>query len=141
MNKAKPKKEKFKIIEEKAVDSKKEDIGDIEWEGEELGAESTTKLEEDKGTGGAIVIRFFDFAANPEVFRVHTPTANELFSSHRTGMEAMLWKDGLTPTDAVEPRLMFSKDKSKYRFAISCIPSQALIDSPQTLSQLIHGSK
>lgn len=139
MKQAKLKKEKkFKLTE---LDAKDAPVKDIEWEGEELGVESTTKLEEDKGTGQAIVLRFFDFAANPEVFRVHQPTANELFSSHKLGMQAILWKDGMTPIEVIEPRLLFSKDKSHYRFVISCSPSEALIDIPQTLTELIHGRK
>ena len=130
------KQKKFKL---KELDAKDAPVKDIEWEGEELGVESTTKLEEDKGTGQPIVLRFFTFAANPEVFKQHKPTANELFASHRMGMEALLWKDGMNPCQDIEPRLIFSKDQSQYRFVISCIPSQALVDSPQTLTELVHG--
>lgn len=127
---------KFKAIEKDAVNAP---VQDIEWEGEEVGAESTTKLQEDKGTGQPIVLRFFDFAANPETFRQYRPTAQQLFESHRRGIESMLWSDGLAPYTAIEPRLLFSKDKSQYRFAISCIPSMgnALIDKTKTLSQLL----
>lgn len=135
MNKAKNGR-KFKLTE---TDAKDAPVKDIEWEGEELGVESTTKLEEDKGTGQAIVLRFFSFASNVEAFKQHKPTADELFASHRMGMEAMLWKDGLTPYTAIEPRLMFSKDKSQYRFVVSCLPNQALVDSTRTLTELIHG--
>ncbi len=129
---------KFKV---KELDAKNAPVKDIEWEGEELGTESTTKLESDQGTGQAVVLRFFDFAANTEVFKQHKPTAQELFQSHSMGMKALLWKDGMTPYEAIEPRLMFSKDGSQYRFIISCIPSQALMDTPQTLGELIHGRK
>jgi len=132
------KNKKFKVTE---LDAKDAPVKDIQWEGEELGVESTTKLEEDGGTGQAIVLRFFDFAANPEVFKQHKPTANELFSSHRMGMDALLWKDGLNPCQEIEPRLIFSKDRSMYRFVVSCIPTQALVDNPKTLKQLIHESK
>ena len=126
----------FKAIEKDAKDAPTKDI---EWEGEEVGAESTTKLQEDKGTGQPIIVRFFDFAANREVFEQHKPTAQELFMSHKMGMEAMLWTDGLVPCEAIEPRLLFSKDSSQYRFVISCIPSlgNTLIDKTHTLSELL----
>ncbi len=130
-------KKKFKAIE---VDAKDAPVKDIEWEGEELGVESTTKLESDKGEGQPIVLRFFTFAANPEAFKQEIPSTQQLFDSHRRGMEAQLWTDGLSPYQLIEPRLVFSKDKSHYRFVISCIPSlgQSLVDRPQTLTELLH---
>jgi hypothetical protein len=54
------KEKKFKVIEKDAKDAPTKDI---EWEGEEVQAESTTKIQEDKGTGQPIILRFFDFAA------------------------------------------------------------------------------
>jgi hypothetical protein len=127
---------KFKTVEKDAVDSP---VKDIQWEGEEIGVESDTKIEQDTGTGQAIVLRFFDFAGNPEVFKQHKPTAQELFESHKRGMESMLWTDGLTPYHAIEPRLLFSKDKAHYRFVISCIPSlgNTIIEKSKTLSELL----
>lgn len=127
------KQKKFKVKEKDAKDAP---VKDIEWEGEELVAESETKLESDLGTGQPIVLRFFDFGANVETFRQHKPTAQDLFNSHLRGMESLLWRDGLKPFEGVEPRLMFSKDKSHYRFIIACIPNM-LTDKPQTLSQLL----
>ena len=128
---------KFKTIEKDAKDAP---VKDIPWEGEELGAESETKLEIDQGTGQAIILRFFDFGVNLETFKNHKPTAQELFNSHMKGMESLLWGDGLKPYEAIEPRLMFSKDKKYYRFVIACIPNSTnvLADTPKTLSQLIH---
>lgn len=133
---------KFKAIEKDAeISSKyaKDLAGDIEWEGEEVTAQSDTKLEQDTGTGSPVVLRFFEFGANPKVFKEHKPTAQELFNSHIKGMEALMWKDGLTRFEGVEPRLMFSKDKKNYRFIIACEPSlgTVLTDKPQTLTQLI----
>ena len=126
--------QKFKALEKNAKDSP---VKDLEWQGEEVGVESDTKLEQDTGTGIPIVLRFFDFGANPKVFKDHKPTAQELFNGHIKGMEALLWKDGLTRYEGVEPRLMFSKDKKRYRFVIACVPNQTLHDTPQTLSQLM----
>lgn len=127
---------KFKAIEKNA---KNAPVKDIEWEGEEVGVESDTKLEEDKGTGQEIILRFFDFAANPEVFKNYKPTAQELFDSHRKGIESLLWSDGLSACEAIEPRLLFSKDKSNYRFVISCIKGigNTMVDKPKTLSELL----
>lgn len=131
---------KFKVIEENAKNAPDKDL---QWEGEELQTQSKTKLEEDKGVGQEIIIRFFDFAANPEVFKQQKPTAQQLFEAHRKGMEAMLWTDGLTPFHAIEPRLLFSKDKTQYRFVVSCIPSlgNTLIDKTHTLSELLTTQK
>lgn len=117
----------------KSLDKKTKDV----WEGEEVVAQSDTKLESDLGTGQPVVIRFFEFGANPEIFKQHKPTAQELFDSHRKGIESLLWRDGLRPYEGVEPRLMFSKNKSHYRFVITCIPKETLLDKPNTLSQLL----
>lgn len=121
---------KFKAIEKKT---------DIEWEGEEVQAQSQTKLEMDTGSGPAVVLRFFDFATNLETFKQHKPTAQELFDCHRKGIEVLLWKDGLKPFAEVSPRLMFSKDRSYYRFIVTCIPNNGniLFDRPKTLSELL----
>jgi hypothetical protein len=127
---------KFKAIEKDAVDAPAKDI---RWEGEEVAVDSGIRLDADTGVGKAIVLRFFDFGSNLEAFKQHKPTAQELFDSHRRGMESLLWKDGLKPYDAIEPRFMFSKDKSHYRFILACIPTlgNVLADTPRTLTQLI----
>lgn len=117
----------------KSVDTETKD----QWEGEEIAVKSDTKLESDLGTGIPIVIRFFEFGANPEVFKQHKPTPQELFNSHRKGIESLLWSDGLKPYDGIEPKLMFSKNHKNYRFIITCLPTQSLVDVPKTLSQLI----
>lgn len=134
---------KFKA-KEKDVEIKtdiiNEKIDEIEWEGEELHAESETKIEDDKGTGQEIIVRVFEFAADQEVFRMNRPTAQELFDSHRKGIESMLWADGLQPYQAIEPTLIVDKDKSKYTFYISCLPGlgNTLIDKTHTLSELLR---
>lgn len=131
---------KFKAIEKNAVDLPSKKVEDLQWEGEEVQAESKTKIESDKGTGQAVILRFFEFGANFEAFKQHKPTAQELFNSHIKGIESLLWTDGLKIYHEVEPRLMFSKDKTKYRFIIPCIPSNGnvLVDETRTLSQLLH---
>jgi hypothetical protein len=130
---------KFKSVEKNAKNLPTGKVEDIQWEGEEIQTQSETKLESDTGSGKAVVLRFFDFGANVESFKHHKPTAQELFNSHMRGIESLLWRDQLTFYKEVEPRLLFSKDKSKYRFIIACLPStgSALADKPQTLSQLL----
>lgn len=138
-NMAKKTPRKFKAVE---LDAKDAPVKNIEWEGEEISTESETRIDQDDGTGQAIILRFFEFGANVETFKQHKPTAQELFNSHMRGMESLLWKDGLKPYDAIEPRLMFSKDKTKYRFIIACIPSglNVLVDNTRTLSQLLNNA-
>ncbi len=55
---------KFKAVE---LDAKDAPTKDIEWEGEEVTAQSDTKIEDDKGTGQEVILRFFEFAANEQV--------------------------------------------------------------------------
>ena len=110
-----------------------------EWEGHDVTVESITKLEDDKGSGTPIVLRFMDFGANVKTFKEHKPTAQELFDNHRKGIETTLWKDQLKPIEHIEPRLMFSKDKKFYRFVIACTPRGVLLDNPKTLSEITHG--
>lgn len=138
---AKPKttkSKKFKAIEKDAI---KAPVKDIEWEGEELRAESSSKIQDDKGEGQPVVLRFFDFGANPETFATQKPTAQELWNSHLKGIESLLWRDGLKFYLDSEPRLMFSKDKSHYRFIVACIPKFSNHLQTQTLSQLLTNSK
>lgn len=124
----------------KAIEDK--EVKKVDWEGNEYDAEtlrtqSTTKIEDDKGVGAPFILRFFQFAANPETFKYQRPTAQELFNHHRKGIESMLWTDGMRPYEGIEPKLIFSKDKKTYQFAITCTPSEALIDTTRTLSQLL----
>lgn len=129
---------KFTALEKDALDAP---VKDIEWEGEEVGYQGKHNLQLDGGTGQAIILRFFDFVANPELFKTRKPTAQELFNTHNKGVQSLLWMDGLKPYEGIEPRLMFSKDKKNYRFVIACIPKEALIDKTKTLSELLTTQK
>jgi hypothetical protein len=133
---------KFKSIEKNAKNVPTVDK-DILWEGEEVTAQSETKIESDTGTGQAVIIRFFEFGANPEAFKLHKPTAQELFNSHRKGIESLLWRDGLRLYEGIEPKLMFSKNKKNYRIIITCLPPKGSVmsDEPKTLSQLLIPTK
>ena len=85
-------------------------------------------------------MRTFEFGANPKVFKLKNPTKQEVFNDHLKGMEAMLWGDGLKPMTEVEPRLVFSKNKKKYRIFVACQPlmGQVVLERPQTLSQIAN---
>lgn len=116
------------------------------WEGERVEVESTTKLQDDHGIGNPLIIRAFEFRANPQAFKLYTPTAQQLFNYHYKGIEAMLWSDGLIPVEGIEPRLIFSKgskdSKSKkgYRIFITCMPlrGQTVLEKPLTLSEIAN---
>lgn len=132
-------KKKFTAIEKDVTDAPvAESKIDLEWEGEHIDVQSTTHLEDDKGTGQETILRFFKFAANPEIFKQHKPTAQELFNHCRRGMESLLWTDGLTPHQGIEPRLIFDKDGKSYSFAITCLPREVLLDKSQTLTEILH---
>ncbi len=128
-------KKKFKAIEKDALDAP---VKNVEWEGEEIGAVSKTNIQDDKGEGQTITLRFFDFKANPETFRIQKPTAQQLFNTHLRGIESSLWMNGLKVFSEVTPRLMFSKDKSHYRFIIAAISDGTTLQKDgKALSELL----
>lgn len=112
------------------------------WQATQLEVKSETPLEKDQGLGDPLVLRFFDYKANPLSFKKKQPTAQELFNVHLKQIEVELWKDGLRPEVAVEPRLMFSKDKTGYRIVIGARLSRGrlLREETKTLTQLINGN-
>lgn len=127
------------FVEENAQDAP---VKDIHWHANQVDAESQTHLEDDAGEGGAAIIRAFDFAANPEAFNKHQPTAQELFNHHLKGIEVMLWRDGMKVMTEVPPRLLFNKKKNKYRIFVGAAPQKGhiLTQRPKTLSQIAHGN-
>lgn len=100
---------------------------------------STTHLEDDTGHGGAAIIRCFEFAANPEVWKEHKPTKQDLFNHHHKGIEIMLWKDGMTAMPEVDPKIRIGK-KGKYQIFVGARPMKGhlLQERPKTLSQIAH---
>lgn len=103
-------------------------------------AQSETHLEDDMGTGGAAIIRMFEFSANPEAFHQHTPTRQELFNYHYKGIETLLWADGLKVIPEVNPKITINKAKTKYRIFVGAVPQKGHIlrEQPQTLGQIAH---
>lgn len=108
------------------------------YEVEQVQVESKTHLEDDKGKGKELILRFFEYTANPEMFKNKLPSAQELFNAHHREMEIKLWQDGLIPDANIEPRLLLSKNKSHYKFVIGCRlgKGQILTQTPVTLSEL-----
>lgn len=106
---------------------------------------SDIKLEADQGDGKTIVIRSFDFKANPQAFKERTPSKQELFNAHAKQIEIVLWKDGLKVMPDVAPQLIMDKKRRGYRIVVGAEPEKGqLIDSltldkQQTLSQAAHG--
>ena len=126
----------FKIKEENA-EVPKGSYKDIDWEGQEIEVHS----DELKGgeTGNAVIMRFFDFKANPVAFKANPPTVQDLFNIHSKEIELSLWKDGLKPIVEVNPRFMQSKDTKHYRFVVAASPlrGQMVNQAPQTLTELL----
>ena len=104
---------------------------------------SDIKLEMDEGDGKTIVIRSFDFKANPAAFKERTPSKQELFNAHAKQIEIILWKDGLKIMPDVTPKLMLSKNRKFYRIAVGAEPAKGhlmnSLSKYQTLSQAAHG--
>lgn len=116
------------------LDGHKHEVSSVE-------TQSETKLEHDTGTGFPVIIRTFEFGVNIEAFKDHTPTKQELFDTHRKGLEMHLWRDGMIYFDQVQPQITFNKKGTKYKIIIAALPASGnvLLETPQTLSQIAHG--
>src|SRR3990167_3741927 len=90
------------VISDEFIDTTREE-GD--YVGQTIEVHSETKLEQDKGEGGGIAMRTFEFASNPMIFQHGIPDPQAIFNSHLKGIEATLWQDGLEPMTELEPRL------------------------------------
>lgn len=106
---------------------------------------SDIKLESDLGDGKTIVVRSFDFKANPEQFKHNTPSKQELFNDAAKTIEINLWKDGLQVMPDVAPKLILDKKRRGYRIIVGAEPRRGQLissldnDKYQTLSQAAHG--
>jgi len=113
---------------------------EVAWDARQGQAVSDTHLEDDVGSGTAIIIRAFDFQANPEAFKQYKPTKQELFNFHAKQIEVQLWADGLKVVPESNPRVTINKKKTKYRIYVGATPQQGhrLFEVPQTLTQIAH---
>ena len=138
---AKKKTKNFKIKEENAKDVPKGSYKDIDWEGQELEFHS----DELKGgdTGSAVIMRFFNYKANPIAFKTKPVSVQELFHIHSKEIELQLWKDGLKPIVEVNPRFMQSKDTKHYRFVVAATPlrGQMVNETPKTLTEILNEAR
>ncbi len=112
----------------------------VKWEATRAEVHSDVHLEDDKGTGKAIVIRSFDFSANPESFKAHIPTKQELFNAHRIQIEGSLFQDNLKIYEDVAPKVMISKNKKYYRIVVAGLPWGMNNVKIPTLSEIANGN-
>lgn len=71
----------------------------------------------DAGTGEKVVIRIFEF--DFEQFRGVVPSKQYIFNQHAQMIRHFLWKDGLEACLEVEPKVMVSKRKKRYRIFVT----------------------
>jgi hypothetical protein len=112
----------------------------VEWEATRAEVHSDTNLEDDKGHGKAIVIRSFDFLANPETFKQQIPTKQELFNAHRIQIEGALFRDDLKVYEDVSPKVIISKNKKYYRIIVAGLPWGMNNAKIPTLSEIANGN-
>lgn len=117
---------------------KAEDQDNNEWQGQQLSTKSDPLV--DKGTGKPVILRVFEFSANPIVLKREKPTKQQLFDAHALQIKHFLWKDGLEPLDIISPKIVVSKKREKYRIFVTCQPKPGvtLVETPQTLQELTH---
>ena len=108
---------------------------------ESIETQSKTQLEQDRGEGGAAIIRCFTFGVNPTAFQEARPTQQDLFNAHIKGIEVMLWRDGMTLMVDVQPRILFDQKSMIYKIFVGARPAKGHIlkEIPQTLRQVVHG--
>lgn len=114
-------------------------LNDHKHELSSVETQSETNLENDTGTGRAVVMRTYTFKLNKDIFKNYVPSKQELFDSHVKGIEMHLWRDGLVLAKEYEPHILFNK-KDTYSIFIVATPStkDVLLESTQTLSEIIH---
>lgn len=112
------------------------------WEGQEIEVKGDPLI--DSGTGKPVIIRMFQFAANPEILKKVKPSKQELFNSHAMQIKSMLYADGLMPLEGISPTVNTSKKNEMYRIFVTCEarPGVVVAERPKTLQELtkIHGT-
>lgn len=117
-------------------------VNDYAHDVQSIEAQSKTHLEDDVGHGEAAIIRMFEFGINPEAFKLHPPTKQDLFNYHHKGIEVALWRDGMKVIPEVNPRVVINEEKMTYRIFVGAKPMKGHFlreqQQPKTLSQLAH---
>lgn len=125
------------IVAQATID--KVDGVDPQYEVTQGEVHSSTNLEDDKGTGRAVVLKFFEFAANPESFKAQIPTGQELFNVHKPQIEWFLRNEDLEIDESFPPRINISKDKKSYRIVVAGLPWGMSRTHIKTLSEIANG--
>lgn len=112
----------------------------VEWEATQGEVHSDIHLEDDKGTGKAVVLRAFDYVASPLAFKHHVPTKQELFSAHQLQIEGALFADDLKIFEEVPPKVLISKNKRYYRIIVAGLPWGMNRSNIPTLSDITNGN-
>lgn len=115
-------------------------------QGQTVTVSADKKFSDDLGIGEPRIVRTFEFAVNQETFGAYfeafgrNPTAQEIFDSHKQGIAAMLWGDGLVPAEEIEPQVIFSKNKVTYLIVVGAKPmmGRTLIERTQTLTEIFN---
>lgn len=124
------------LLEHDAPDSP---VSDVNWHANQVSAKSEVHLEDDQGQGDPVILRMFEFSANPETFKLFKPSKQDLFNSHAKFMEVSLWRDGMAVVPDIEPRVILSKRQMKYKIFVGARPmkGQLLLGvSPKRLTEL-----
>lgn len=110
--------------------------GKYGWFGQEVEVHSDPLI--DSGSGKPVIIRMFEFAANPEILKQEKPTKQQLFDNHAAQIRSFLWRDGLQPYEGVSPKVSTSKKREKYRIFVACEPKPGvvLLERPKKLQDL-----
>lgn len=119
----------------------------VNWDAKSLETQSDTHLEDDDGYGQAIILRNFTFKIDPSELTRHVlttggyPGKQDLFNSVYKFIETALWTDGLKVFPDQDPRVIIDENYTKFDIFVASIPQkgQRLLETPQTLSQLVHG--
>lgn len=116
---------------------------DIQWKATEGEVHSDTKLEDDLGEGAGVILRVFEFSANPEMFKARTPSKQELFNAHAKQIEYFLYKDGFEVMYDSTPRLQLSKNRKGYRIIVAATPRKGILlhERPNKLTDIVNGPR
>lgn len=110
------------------------------WEGQEVQVNSDPVI--DPGTGETVLMRVFDFGANPEALKRDKPSKQQIFDNHIKQIQTMLWSDGLEPMKELNPLIQVSKKKEKYRIILWCRARAGVVwsDKPQNLQDIMKNN-
>lgn len=115
------------------------ETGKERWEGQGIQAESSPLI--DPGVGDPRIIRTFMFKFNPEFVKknkgLNGIDKQLLFNNHWKLIELELWRDGLTPDQAISPKIVFKK--KIYFIQITCKARMGVIvaDKPRNLKDYL----